>query len=143
MTLTSQLILRQWISQLQNTSHNQGIKYLRTYEEGVRYYSALGLYCNILIQNDIGSWRSVSLGSDLVYRFCVGDEDFTFFLSQRVLDYVGLNISYAIYICQLNDHGWSFQQIAEEIQAGFPNMNKSSGIFIPQAPHPNYETHLH
>ena len=134
MTLLSNILMQEWIKQLRVTSHDQGIKYLRTNEEGIRYYSTLGLYCNILIHNDIGNWHIVRHGTDSIYRFCIHDEQFTFFLSQSVLNYVGLNISQAIYLCQLNDHGWLFHEIADEIEAGFPNMHKSSGIFIPQAP---------
>ena len=127
----STAILNQWLSQLQNTSHDQGIKYLRTYEEGVRYFSALGLYCNTLILNNIGSWKCINQDSNKIYRYCLHDEEHTFFISQQILDYIGFDLSQAIYLSQLNDHGWSFQELAQEIREGFPNIHRSSGIFIP------------
>lgn len=124
MSFASDTIRKEWVKQLYSTSHDQGIKYLRTNEEGVRYYSVFGLYCNILIQNNIGSWHPVRFGTDTIYRFCVHDEQFTFFLSQPVLELAGLDISQAIYLTQLNDHGWSFQELAKEIESGFPNFNR-------------------
>lgn len=131
--MTESLLLQQWIKSLR-VGHNQGEKYLRYFSNNHMYYSALGLYCNLLIKEESVIWKRVPFGEDAVFRLCAWGEESTFFPSAKVLQYSDLDISIFLYVHQLNDSGWDFHDIADEMEEGFPNINKSSGIFIPEPP---------
>lgn len=123
-----------WIHFLGCGEFNQGAKYLHRIENGIEYYSTLGLLCAALFSGFVGEWIPVELEDRTISRYLFQDIEQTFFLDQSVLDLVGLDISHQIYLSQLNDNGWSFKEIAQEIRDGFPSINKSSGIFIPSPP---------
>jgi hypothetical protein len=131
--MTESLLLQQWIKSLR-AGHSQGEKYLRYFSGNCMYYSALGLYCNLLIKRPDAFWKRVPFGQDAVFRFCMGDQESTFFPSPEVLECSGLDFSIFLYVHQLNDNGWTFADIADEMEQSFPNINKASGIFIPEAP---------
>ncbi len=131
--MSESLLLQQWIKSLR-VGHAQGEKYLRYFSSNCMYYSALGLCCNLLIRRPDAFWKRVPFGQDAVFRFCIEDEESTFFPSPKVLECLDIDFSALLYVHQLNDNGWTFLDIANEIEQGFPNINKSSGIFIPEAP---------
>lgn len=97
-----------WIEALKSGNYSQDKYSLRTYSG----YCCLGVLCDIYAQEHNQEW---SLNND-GYRFMYSDES----LPQKVVNWAGLDSKTPyvgdVLLSELNDHGMSFSDIAEQIQ---------------------------
>lgn len=125
-------IKSQWIEALISGNYLQGHCYLRSNND---LFSVLGVLADLAVQKNVGSWYRNQRLIDICtgtkkhpYQFVLPENQMTerdyghaiFFLPNRVLNSCGLDFGTALYIMQRNDEGWTFEQLAKEIDNGFP-----------------------
>lgn len=104
-----------WLEALRSGDYEQGTGYLNKKVDGDHHFCCLGVLCDLV---EPEAWVESDLEDIMSHRNGVwyGLPDALFTKAR------GLTDSEVSYLAALNDNEWTFAEIADEIEAGFPGM---------------------
>jgi hypothetical protein len=107
----NKVIKKKWLKALRSKEYKQGYSQLRTKDNR---YCCLGVLCDILPGNE---WAREYLSNGVIYRSAIpGHKSMAIYLHDSLLEQLNLLVVEQSDLIQLNDAGYTFEEIANVIE---------------------------